>query len=33
MTAPPNALADGVDVQRLEPGQSTTSRWGMVAIR
>ena len=33
MTAPPNALADGVDVQRLEPGASTTSRWGMVAIR
>ena len=33
MTAPPNALADGVDVQRLEPGESTTSRWGMVAIR
>ena len=33
MTAPPNALADDVDVQRLEPGQTTTSRWGMVAIR
>ena len=33
MSAPPNALADGVDVQRLEPGQVTTSRWGMVAIR
>lgn len=33
MTAPPNALGDGVDVQRVEPGHATTSRWGMVAIR
>ena len=33
MTGPPNALADGVDVVRIESGQSTTSRWGMVAIR
>lgn len=31
MTAPPNALQDGVDVVRLEPGQSTISRWGVVA--
>lgn len=33
MTAPPSALADGVDVVRLGPGESTTGRWGMVAIR
>lgn len=29
MTAPPNAFGDGTDVRRLEPGESTTSRWGM----
>lgn len=29
MTAPPNALHDQVDVVRLEPGQSATSRWGV----
>jgi aldose 1-epimerase len=29
MTAPPNAFADGVDVTALEPGQSTTSAWGL----
>ena len=29
MTAPPDALRDGRDVVRLEPGQSTTSRWGV----
>ena len=28
MTCPPNAFADGVDFTRLEPGASTTSRWG-----
>ena len=33
MTAPPNALGDGIDVTRLEPGQSTTSRWGMHLAR
>ena len=29
MTAPPNGLGDARDVTRLEPGQSTTSRWGL----
>jgi aldose 1-epimerase len=29
MTAPPNAFADGVDITALEPGQSTTSAWGL----
>jgi len=28
MTCPPNAFADGVDVIRLEPGASVTTRWG-----
>jgi aldose 1-epimerase len=28
MTCPPNAFASGVDVVRLEPGQSHTARWG-----
>jgi aldose 1-epimerase len=28
MTCPPNAFADGVDLVRLEPGASLTTRWG-----
>lgn len=32
MTAPPNALATGEDVTRLDPGQSTTSRWGITTL-
>ena len=28
MTAPPNAFATGEDVVRLEPGRTTTHRWG-----
>ncbi len=34
MTCPPNALQTGLDVQRLEPGGSFTSRWGVaLALR
>lgn len=33
MTAPPNALQSGTDVQRLEPGDSTTASWGMMSLR
>jgi aldose 1-epimerase len=33
MTAPPNAFESGVDLQRLEPGQSTSARWGVQSIR
>ncbi len=29
MTCPPNAFRTGDSVIRLEPGQSTTSRWGI----
>ena len=29
MTCPPNALQTGEGVQRLSPGESTTSSWGM----
>ena len=29
MTAPPNAFVTGEGVQRLEPGDSTTARWGV----
>jgi aldose 1-epimerase len=29
MTCPPNALATGTDVIRLEPGGSVTTRWGI----
>jgi galactose mutarotase-like enzyme len=29
MTSPPNAFADGIDVIALEPGQATTSVWGV----
>jgi aldose 1-epimerase len=29
MTSPPNAFADGIDVVALDPGQSTTSVWGV----
>jgi aldose 1-epimerase len=29
MTCPPNALADGVDVVRIEPEASTTTSWGV----
>ena len=29
MTAPPNAFVTGEGVQRLEPGASTTARWGV----
>lgn len=29
MTAPPNALADDVDVLTLQPGQTTVSAWGL----
>ena len=29
MTAPPNALATGTDVIRLEPGQTASSQWGL----
>lgn len=32
MTGPPNALGDGREVTRLEPGDSTTSRWGLQAM-
>jgi hypothetical protein len=28
MTCPPNAFADDLDLIRLEPGASTTTRWG-----
>lgn len=31
MTAPPNALQDGVDVTRLDPGETVTSSWGVSA--
>jgi aldose 1-epimerase len=30
MTCPPNAFATGEDVMRLEPGESITTRWGIV---
>lgn len=29
MTCPPNAFQSGADVQRLDPGQSTVSSWGV----
>jgi hypothetical protein len=29
MTCPPNALASGEHLVRLEPGQSLVSRWGV----
>ena len=29
MTAPPNALRDGVDITRLDPQATTTSAWGV----
>jgi galactose mutarotase-like enzyme len=29
MSAPPNALADQIDVIRLEPGEQTTATWGL----
>jgi aldose 1-epimerase len=29
MSAPPNALADEVDVTRLDPGEQTTAKWGL----
>jgi aldose 1-epimerase len=31
MTCPPNAFRTGEDVIRLEPGDSTTSTWGITA--
>lgn len=31
MTCPPNAFASGVDVLRLEPGESVTTTWGIEA--
>ena len=31
MTAPPNALHDGVDVIRLDEGDAVTSSWGVSA--
>jgi hypothetical protein len=31
MTAPPNALQDGVDVIRLDAGETVTSSWGVSA--
>lgn len=30
MTCPPNGFATGIDVARLEPGASITTRWGIV---
>lgn len=33
MTAPPNALHTGEAVQRIEPGQSFSSSWGVVPAR
>ena len=33
MTCPPNAFRTGDDVIRLEPGDSTTGAWGIVATR
>jgi aldose 1-epimerase len=32
MTCPPNALQTGVDVRRLEPGESTTASWGITPL-
>lgn len=32
MTAPPNALATGTDVIRLEPGATTEAAWGLTAL-
>jgi aldose 1-epimerase len=32
MTAPPNAFQTGTDVQRLEPGASTSASWGVCAL-
>jgi aldose 1-epimerase len=29
MTCPPNALATGTDLIRLEPGATWTGRWGI----
>ena len=29
MTCPPDAFRSGTDVQRLEPGESTTAEWGV----
>jgi aldose 1-epimerase len=29
MTCPPNAFASGTDVIRLEPGETSTARWGL----
>ncbi|SEF49862.1 aldose 1-epimerase [Thermomonospora echinospora] len=31
MTAPPNALASGIDLIHLEPGHTTTGSWGIIA--
>jgi aldose 1-epimerase len=33
MTCPPNALATGESVIRLEPGESTTGAWGITPLR
>ena len=32
MTCPPNALATGESVRRLEPGESTTASWGIAPL-
>ncbi len=32
MTAPPNALQAGTDVQRLEPGQTSSASWGVRSL-
>jgi aldose 1-epimerase len=32
MTCPPDAFRSGTDVQRLEPGESTTAEWGVRLI-
>ncbi len=33
MTCPPNAFVTGVDLIRLEPGQATTTTWGIEVSR
>lgn len=33
MTAPPNAFQTGTDVQRLEPGGTSSASWGVRSLR
>jgi aldose 1-epimerase len=32
MTAPPNASQAGTDVQRLEPGETSSASWGVRSL-